>query len=153
MADERTEATEETNPDNDAPAGLADATNNAPTGRSDVDGTVPTGPPDAADGSASTGRSEANDDAPTDSADADDDAPTDPADGDENAPPSVAFQQQQRRVGIAGALLAGGALAIALYQRFPERSVLVPLLGGVLGTAVVLWFIRKSVFVETAPTE
>ena len=61
--------------------------------------------------------------------------------------PSAAFQRQQRRVGIAGALLAGGALAVALYQRFPDTSVLLPVVGGVLGTVVVLWFVRKSVFV------
>lgn len=95
---------------------------------------------------------------------ADDPGETRPDDGDDHpggeraaegdtgpTPQSAALRRQQRYVGVGGALLAGVALATGTFQRFPETPV-AAVLAGLLGTAVVLWVVRRSVFPGEAAT-
>jgi len=108
---------------------------------------------DAPDGTSST-------EAPTDSPDAteradhagtdDTDSPAEPTDSEDAdtgpTPQSDALRQQQYYVGIGGALLGGGALMTGVYQRFPDAPTVVPIVAGLLATALLIWLVRKSVF-------
>ncbi|ERH08668.1 MAG: hypothetical protein J07HX64_00414 [halophilic archaeon J07HX64] len=63
----------------------------------------------------------------------------------EPTPQSAALRRQQQYVGIGGAFVAGVALGVGTLQRFPDTPVLAAL-AGLIGTALVLWLVRKSVF-------
>ena len=68
-------------------------------------------------------------------------------------PQSAALRRQQRSIGIAGALIAGVALATGTFQRFPDTPTLAAG-AGVAGTVVVLWLVRRSIFPgESASTD
>jgi len=60
-------------------------------------------------------------------------------------PQSAALRRQQLHVGVAGAVLAGGALAVGTLQQFPDTPALA-VGSGVAATALVLWLVRMSIF-------
>ena len=67
----------------------------------------------------------------------------------EITPQPEALRQQQYVVGVGVAVLAGFALAIGSFQRFPELPTVVPAVFGLLGAALVYWIVKRSLY----PTE
>ncbi len=67
----------------------------------------------------------------------------------EITPQSEALRQQQYVVGVGVAVLAGVALAIGSFQRFPDLPTAVPGVFGLLGAALVYWIVKHSLY----PTE
>jgi hypothetical protein len=66
-------------------------------------------------------------------------------DSPEPTPQSAALRRQQVYVGYAGALVAGAALGVGTFQQAtnsPALAVLVAL----VGTGLVVWLVRKSIF-------
>mgnify|MGYP000005137412 CR=1 FL=1 len=118
---------------------------------------------------ASDADSDTGDDGPDTDGDTGDDGPKHPGDDDHGVttdggsgegesdpaptPQSAALRRQQRHVGVGGAVLAGGALAVGTLQQFPDSPAFA-VGAGVAATALVLWLVRKSIFPgETAVTE
>lgn len=82
-------------------------------------------------------------DAPSDSGE---EESNDPSDGTpEPTPQSAALRRQQAYVGTGGALVAGGALTVVVFQQYTDNPVLA-LLAGLAGSAAVLWLVRRSIF-------
>lgn len=64
----------------------------------------------------------------------------------EVTPQSRDLRQQQYMVGVGASLLAGLALAVGSLQQFPGLPGPVALAAGIVGTGVVYWLVKRSLF-------
>lgn len=97
----------------------------------------------------SSDESTAESDASTSSASTAAHASTGSATADDSAAPTPQadrLRRQQFYVGAGGSALVAIAVTVALFQRYPDAPLAVPVAAGVLAGAVVLRLVTRSIF-------